>query len=148
MAEQLSTRPRARHVLVGLWSAEEIGLIGSAAFVASGGIKPGEIAAYLNFDMVGRMVDNRLAVQATGTSGTWPALLEQVNVAAGFDLALQPDPYQPTDVANFNQAGVPSLSFTTGRAHRLPQAVGHAPTRSTTRTWTGSWRWHRASSTA
>ena len=113
-AEQLSKRPRMRHVLVGLWSAEEIGLIGSAAFVTSGGIAPGEIAAYLNFDMVGRMVDNRLAVQATGTSGTWPALLEQVNVAAGFDLALQPDPYQPTDVASFNQAGVPSLSFTTG----------------------------------
>ena len=64
--------------------------------------------------MVGRMVDNRLAVQATGTSPTWASLLEQVNVAAGFDLALQPDPYQPTDVANFNQAGVPSLSFTTG----------------------------------
>ena len=60
------------------------------------------------------MVDNRLAVQATGTSAVWASLLEQVNVAAGFDLALQPDPYQPTDVANFNQAGVPSLSFTTG----------------------------------
>jgi S1-C subfamily serine protease len=26
---------------------------------------------------------------------------------------LQPDPYQPTDVASFNQAGVPSLSFFT-----------------------------------
>ncbi len=60
------------------------------------------------------MADNRLAVQATGTSPTWASLLEQVNVAAGFDLAVQPDPYQPTDVASFNQAGVPSLSFTTG----------------------------------
>ena len=27
---------------------------------------------------------------------------------------MQPDPFQPTDVSNFNQAGVPSLSFTTG----------------------------------
>jgi C-terminal processing protease CtpA/Prc len=41
-------------------------------------------------------------------------MLEQLNVMAGFDLALQPDPYQPTDVSSFNQAGVPSLSFTTG----------------------------------
>jgi len=37
-----------------------------------------------------------------------------VNVAAGFDLQLQPDPYQPTDVATFNQAGVPCLNFFTG----------------------------------
>ena len=36
------------------------------------------------------------------------------NVAAGFDVTTQDDPYQPTDVASFNQAGVPSLSFTTG----------------------------------
>ena len=54
--------------LIGLWSAEEIGLIGSAAFLASGGVAAKDLAAYLNFDMVGRMVDNRLAVQATGTS--------------------------------------------------------------------------------
>ena len=29
------------------------------------------IAAYLNFDMVGRMQDNKLTVQATGTSPAW-----------------------------------------------------------------------------
>jgi hypothetical protein len=114
IAEELSKRPRQRHVLIGLWSAEEIGLIGSNAFLANGAVAASDLAAYLNFDMVGRMVENRLAVQATGTSPSWASLLEQVNVAAGFDLALQPDPYQPTDVSNFNQAGVPSLSFTTG----------------------------------
>jgi C-terminal processing protease CtpA/Prc len=73
-----------------------------------------EIAAYLNFDMVGRMQDNKLAVQATGSSATWASLIERANVAAGFNLTLQPDPYQPTDVATFNQASVPSLNFTTG----------------------------------
>jgi S1-C subfamily serine protease len=35
-------------------------------------------------------------------------------VAAGFDLVVQPDPYQPTDVATFNQAGIASLAFFTG----------------------------------
>jgi C-terminal processing protease CtpA/Prc len=73
-----------------------------------------QIAAYLNFDMVGRMHDNKLAVQATGTSLGWATLLERANVAAGFDLTLQPDPYQPTDVQTFNQVSVPSLNFTTG----------------------------------
>jgi C-terminal processing protease CtpA/Prc len=64
--------------------------------------------------MVGRMQDNKLAVQATGSSVAWASLIERANVAAGFNLALQPDPYQPTDVATFNQAAVPSLNFTTG----------------------------------
>ena len=100
-------------MLVGFWSAEEIGLIGSNAFVNKPPVPPGELAAYLNFDMVGRMVDNKLTVQATGTSPVWARILEQANVAAGFELVLQPDPYQPTDVASFNQAGVPSLSFFT-----------------------------------
>jgi Zn-dependent M28 family amino/carboxypeptidase len=113
IAEALSKSPRRRHVLVGFWSAEEIGLIGSNAFVNKPPVPPGELAAYLNFDMVGRMVDNKLIVQATGTSPVWARILEQANVAAGFELLLQPDPYQPTDVASFNQAGVPSLSFFT-----------------------------------
>jgi hypothetical protein len=120
IAERLARQPkRQRHLLVAFWSAEEIGLVGSNAFVnAAAATRTGpaadEIAAYLNFDMVGRMRDNRLAIQATGTSPAWGSIIERANVAAGFDLALQPDPYQPTDVATFNQAGIPSLSFTTG----------------------------------
>ena len=113
IAEALSKEPRRRNILLGFWSAEEIGLIGSAAFVNEPPVPIDQIAAYLNFDMVGRMVDNKLTVQATGTSPVWNRVIEQANVLAGFDLVLQPDPYQPTDVATFNGAGVPSLSFFT-----------------------------------
>jgi hypothetical protein len=115
IAGTLAKQPmRRRHLLVGLWSAEEIGLLGSAAFVATPPVPVDQLAAYLNFDMVGRMQDNKLVVQATGTSPAWASILERANVAAGFDLTVQPDPFQPTDVSNFNQASVPSLSFTTG----------------------------------
>ena len=107
-------KTRRRHLLLALWSAEEIGLVGSAAFVNASTVPAADIAAYLNFDMVGRMQDNKLAVQAAGTSAAWPSILERANVAAGFALTVQADPYQPTDVATFNGAGVPSLSFTTG----------------------------------
>jgi len=113
VAETLAQQPRGRHVLVGFWSAEEIGLIGSNAFVNKPPVPADQLAAYLNFDMVGRMVDNKLTVQATGTSPVWNRIIEQANVAAGFDLVLQPDPYQPTDVASFNGVSVPALSFFT-----------------------------------
>jgi hypothetical protein len=112
--ELAAKKMRARHVVLGFWSAEEIGLIGSNAYVTSPPVPNDQLAAYFNFDMVGRMQDNKLTVQAVGTSPSWRQLLERANVAAGFDLILQDDPYQPTDVASFNQAGVPSLAFFTG----------------------------------
>jgi hypothetical protein len=114
IAETLARQPRRRHVLVAFWSAEEIGLIGSNAFITTPPVPLTQIAAYLNFDMVGRMQNNRLIVQAAGTSPSWGRILERANVAAGFDLVVQPDPYQPTDVATFNQAGIASLAFFTG----------------------------------
>jgi hypothetical protein len=113
VAALLAKQPRRRNVVFAFWSAEEIGLLGSAAYVNAPPVPIAELAAYLNFDMVGRMVDNRLTVQATGTSPVWARILEQANVAAGFELIVQPDPYQPTDVASFNQAGVPCLTFFT-----------------------------------
>jgi hypothetical protein len=112
--ETLSAQPRRRNVLLQLWSGEELGLIGSTAYVNAPPVPLDQIAAYLNFDMVGRMMENKLTLQAAGTSPSWGRLIEQANIAAGFDLAVQQDPYQPTDVASFNQAGVPCLSFFTG----------------------------------
>jgi Zn-dependent M28 family amino/carboxypeptidase len=114
IAATLARQPRKRNVLVGFWSGEELGLIGSSAFTTTPPVPLETIAAYLNFDMVGRMQDNKLTVQATGTSPAWNKIIEQANVAAGFNLAVQEDPYQPTDVSTFNSAGIPSLSFFTG----------------------------------
>lgn len=112
---ELSARKaRARHVMLAFWSAEEIGLVGSNAYVTTPPVPNDQLAAYLNFDMVGRMQDNKLTVQAVGTSAGWKPIIERANVAAGFELMLQDDPYQPTDVASFNSASVPSLAFFTG----------------------------------
>jgi hypothetical protein len=110
----LAREARHRNVLLAFWSGEELGLIGSTAYVNSPPVPNDQIAAYFNFDMVGRMQDNKLTVQATGSSTAWPRILEQANITAGFDLILQEDPYQPTDVASFNQASVPCLAFFTG----------------------------------
>ncbi len=114
VGELLAGQPRKRNVLLQFWSGEELGLIGSNAYVNAPLVPLDQLAAYVNFDMVGRMQDNKLTVQATGSSPVWARLVEQVNIAAGFDLQVQQDPYQPTDVASFNQAGVPCLNFFTG----------------------------------
>jgi len=81
---------------VAFWSGEELGLIGSS------------------FDMVGRLRNNRLMLQGTGSAKEWKRLIEKRNIVAGFDLALQDDPYLPTDTTAFYPRGVPVLSFFTG----------------------------------
>ena len=64
--------------------------------------------------MVGRMQDNKLTVQATGTSPAWAKILEQANVAAGFDLHAAAGSVSADRRRDLQPAGVPSLSFFTG----------------------------------
>jgi len=97
-----------------LWSGEEIGLIGSSFFVEHPVVPLSKIAAYVNFDMVGRLNDNKLMLQGAGSSTAWRRLAEKRNVAAGFNLVLQDDPYLPTDVTPFYPKQVPVLNFFTG----------------------------------
>jgi C-terminal processing protease CtpA/Prc len=60
------------------------------------------------------MKDNKLIVQGMGTSSIWKKLIEKRNVAAGFSLKLQDDPYQPTDITSIYPKGVPSIALFTG----------------------------------
>jgi len=114
IAERERSRDRKAPVAFAFWAGEELGLLGSGEFVRGGAIPVADIAAYINFDMVGRMRDNKLVLQAVGTSSVWPRLIEQANVVVGFDVQVSEDPYLPTDVTSFNQAGVPSVNFFTG----------------------------------
>ena len=114
-------RERAEHpeefrrgVIFACWSGEEIGLIGSAAFCERPPVPLDKVVAYVNADMVGRMRDNKLTLQGVGSSHAWRRLIEKRNVAAGFNLTLQDDPYLPTDVTSFYTKAVPVLNFFTG----------------------------------
>ncbi|MCY3552589.1 MAG: M28 family peptidase [Candidatus Poribacteria bacterium] len=103
-----------RGVIFALWSGEELGLIGSTHFVNQPVIPLDKVAAYVNFDMVGRLRDNKLILQGVGSSSVWTKLIEKRNVPIGFNLTLQEDPYLPTDVTAFYPKEVPVLSFFTG----------------------------------
>jgi Tol biopolymer transport system component len=103
-----------RGVIFAAWSGEEIGIIGSAAFCEHPPVPLNKIAAYVNADMVGRLRDNKLTVQGVGSSHAWKKIIEKRNVAAGFSLTLQDDPYLPTDVTSFYPKNIPVLNFFTG----------------------------------
>jgi Zn-dependent M28 family amino/carboxypeptidase len=113
-AVDLAQMNRQRGIILGFWSGEELGLLGSADFVKAAPVPMEQVAAYLNFDMVGRLRDNRLSVQAVGTSSIWIDMIETLNDTFKFDIQFVADPYLPTDVISFNQVEVPSLAFFTG----------------------------------
>ncbi|GDY19323.1 TolB protein [Verrucomicrobiota bacterium] len=103
-----------RGLIFALWSGEEIGLVGSHHFAEKPVTALTNIVANVNFDMVGRLRENKLTLQGIGSSSAWRRLLEKRNVAAGFSLVLQDDPYLPTDVTSFYPKKLPVLNFFTG----------------------------------
>jgi len=103
-----------RGILFAAWSGEEVGLIGSSHFAERPPLPLSNVVAYVNFDMVGRLRDNKLNLQGIGSSPAWRKLIEKRNVAAGFNLTLQEDPYLPTDTTPFYPKNVPVLAFFTG----------------------------------
>ena len=111
---RLANAERGRGIILAFWSGEELGLLGSAAFVEQAPAPMERIAAYLNFDMVGRLDGGALNLQAVGSSSVWTPLAEELNEPIGLDLTFVADPWLPTDVGSLNAAEVPSLNFFTG----------------------------------
>ncbi len=122
LAEWLAARLRngddlGRHdFLFALWSGEELGLLGSDAWVNAQvnphGTQKGPIA-YLNFDMVGRLREH-VIIQGVGSSDAWPGLLDEVTASRPLSVLRQSDSYVPTDATTFYKNGVPILSAFTG----------------------------------
>ncbi len=116
LAGERVTNPAAfpRGLIFAAWSGEELGLIGSSWFAEHPLVPLTNVIAYVNFDMVGRLRDNKLLLQGIGSSPIWPRLIEKRNVAAGFNAVLQNDPYLPSDITALYPKGVPALEFFTG----------------------------------
>jgi Tol biopolymer transport system component len=113
-ADENARAKLAHNIIFAFWSGEELGLLGSAHFVEQSPVTLTNIVACVNFDMVGRLHENKLMLQGTGSSPIWRKLVEKRNIAAGFSAILQDDPYLPTDVTSFYPKGIPVLSFFTG----------------------------------
>ena len=105
---------RRRSIILAFWSGEELGLLGSDNFTQTAPVPMDQISSYLNFDMVGRLTENQLSVQAVGSSSVWKQLVTELNRSFGFTLQFVDDPYLPTDVMSFNNVDIPSVAFFTG----------------------------------
>jgi len=105
--------PRRSILFMG-FGAEEAGLFGSAHFIDHPSVPLDQISLMINFDMIGRMRDNRIMLNGTGTAREFETMLAAHVERSGLTVAMSPGGRGPSDHANFYRAGIPVLFFFTG----------------------------------
>jgi hypothetical protein len=115
-ARRLRALPRApdRNVLFLAFGAEEIGTIGSRYWVDHPTVPLASVTAMINADMVGRLRDDHLLVDGTGTAAQWPELAREADAKLGLDLALGAEGFGASDHTSFTSARVPVAFLFTG----------------------------------
>ena len=113
LARLFAHAPAKRSIIFANFSGEEEGLLGSQYFVDHAPVPLDSIDAMLNFDMVGRLKNDRLIVYGVATAAEFAAMLDSANAAARFKLAAQGDGLGPSDQSSFYLKGIPVLHFFT-----------------------------------
>jgi len=113
IASRLARAPPRRSVVLVAFAGEELGLLGSAAYVRNPALPMESTIAMVNLDMVGRLRQNRLLVFGAETAAELPALLDSLNRAAGLDLKASGDGFGRSDQQSFYVAGKPVLHMFT-----------------------------------
>jgi aminopeptidase YwaD len=118
LARLLAANPPRRSVIFANFSAEELGVLGSSWFVNHLPVPPGSIIAMLNFDMVGRLRNDKLIVYGTSTATELKGIVDSANAATGTASAMLRitsggDGYGPSDQTSFYAKDIPVLHFFT-----------------------------------
>lgn len=100
-----------KNLYFAIWSGEELGNLGSSHLTKD--LSKYNLTAYVNMDMIGRFKD-RVLIQGVGSADNWARLTEEVGIRTAVPMAVQEDPYLPTDSLAFYMAGVPTINFFTG----------------------------------
>ena len=113
LARQFAAHPARRSILVASFTGEELGLLGSQWFVDHAPVSMDSVVAMVNFDMVGRLRNDKLIVYGVATATEMPALIDSANVAPKLAISAVGDGFGPSDHSSFYAKGIPVLHFFT-----------------------------------
>ncbi len=116
VARQLAARrePLRRRVVFIAFTAEEMGLLGSAHYIREPRFPLSNTIAMLNLDMVGRLNDSPLTIQGRDTAEDFKALLDEVMSQQEMGFKHKRGGNGPSDHAVFFRRGIPVMHFFTG----------------------------------
>lgn len=132
LARIFAAKPARRSIIFANFTGEEQGILGSTYFTEHLPVAVDSVDAMLNFDMVGRLKDNKLIVYGVGTAAELSAIVDSANRRDPFALSKQPDGFGPSDHSAFYAKKIPVLHFFTDlhddyhRASDLPDRINGA----------------------
>ena len=103
-----------RSILFMDFAGEELGLLGSAAWVKDPTRPLAKAVAMLNMDMIGRIKDDKVYIGGVGTGSTFKAALEQAQKDSPFKIEYSAGGYSSSDHTSFVTRKIPVLFFFSG----------------------------------
>ena len=113
LARLFAARPARRSILVAHFTGEELGLLGSQWFVDHPPVSLDSVAAMVNFDMVGRLRNEKLIVYGVATARELGGIVDSANTAPRLSVSAVGDGFGPSDHSSFYAKGIPVLHFFT-----------------------------------
>ena len=117
------SQPPKRSILFANWDGEEKGLLGSKHWAANPTVPLDRVVAGLNFDMVGRLRDNRLILFGTRSGVGWRRLLSSHNDGPGFQIEFPWGLKADADHYSLFEHDIPVLLFHTGMHQNYHRAT-------------------------
>jgi len=103
-----------RGILFANFAGEELGLLGSAAWVKNPTLPLDKAVAMLNMDMIGRIKDDKVYIGGLGTGSTFQSILDQAESHTTFKYENSPGGYSSSDHTSFVSKRIPVLFFFSG----------------------------------
>ena len=113
MARLFAANPPKRSLIFVNFTGEELGLLGSLWFVEHAPVALESIRAMVNFDMVGRLRNDKLIVSGITTATELAAILDSANVLPRLTVSTVGTGVGPSDHSSFYAKGIPVLHFFT-----------------------------------
>jgi Zn-dependent M28 family amino/carboxypeptidase len=106
---------QGRRLVFIAFSAEESGLLGSRYYCNYQPLFPlDKTVAMVNLDMVGRLNNNKVLIEGSGSAKTFDKLIEKLNGNPGFQLSKKPGGTGPSDHDSFYRSKIPVIFYWTG----------------------------------
>jgi Peptidase family M28/PDZ domain/PA domain len=103
-----------RGILFASFAGEELGLLGSAAWVKDPTKPLDKAVAMINMDMIGRIKDNKVYVGGVGTGSTLQKILDQAHADSPLKFEISQGGYSSSDHTSFVIKHIPVLFFFSG----------------------------------
>jgi len=103
-----------RGILFASFAGEELGLLGSAAWVKDPTKPLDKAVAMLNMDMIGRIKDNKVYIGGVGTGSTLQKVLDQAHGDSPLKFEISQGGYSSSDHTSFVTKRIPVLFFFSG----------------------------------